>query len=291
MSWVLLAFGFSFINAAFNMANRWFRMDGLRLNFWRMGLTVAALTPVMFILPWPQPSLFYPAAVLLGVGTLFSQKIRFNLAAQHNGRVAVMFIPVTVVVSFVLWALAEPTVLQDYMNQPLKVLGIFACLAVVMGAMLSLRRNDLGWRLFLVVAPLGVLHALMDVFNKLALESTGTWLSALVFIYVAMFAGFLLAGALLYQAGQHPDAPLRPPGMLRAASIMAALGLVGYFRVLNAVRMAPSPAYVSAVAMLSPVWMMVVHKLLGVRDDASPLAGLVMLLGALGLVMITQILH
>ena len=77
--------------------------------------------------------------------------------------------------------------------------------------------------------------------------------------------------------------------MMRAAVAIGGVGLLGFFCALASINLAPNPAYFIAIAMLAPVWLMLAHKLRGVDDHANPLAGMLMVVGAIALVLITNL--
>ena len=282
-SWAFFAFALSFTMAFFSESNRHFKLDGFRLNFWRMCMALVILTPITFYIDWPAPSLFYPVAVLAGVVMVISHALRFNMAAKHNGRVATLYMPVQAFLAFFLWVLTDSNSLAQYLEHPIQALVVLACLFAVTGAMFTIRQNDASWQAFLTVAPIGVMFAVMDVLAKTVLMDIDVMRSGVAYILVATSSAVVVSAAFLSMR-RHRWRSMTPPGMFKAASVLSVTGLIGFFCFINAVSRAPNPGYVAAVVMLAPVWLMIYHKLTGVKDDASPLSGLIMIIAAIVLV-------
>ena len=69
---------------------------------------------------------------------------------------------------------------------------------------------------------------------------------------------------------------------------IGAASVIGYVLIVLAFVWSPNPSFPSVVGSLSPVWIMVYHHIIGVKDDASPIAGLVMIVASILLVIATM---
>lgn len=287
MLWVLAAVLLSINAAAFVEANRYFKQDGFRLNFWRTLVATVLLLPTLPFLHWPKPGLFYPMAVLTGVVIIISTTVRFNLAAKQNGRVTTLWQPLAVLVSFALWIASDTASFHQFTQNPLQTALILLCFAITFGGMFLIRQNDASWKAFVIVAPLGLLHGVADTLAKHALVGIDMIYTGYTYVFISFLTSTVCSAFLL--AWRRNNRALCPPGMLRAAGVLGILGLIGFYVWLLALSLAPSPAYVTMISMLTPVWLLIYHKLSGYKDDANPWAGLVMLTAAAGLVAVTQL--
>jgi hypothetical protein len=288
MTWVVLALILSLTAAVVAEANRYFKMDGVRLNFWRTSVGAALLLPTVFIIDWPAPSLYYAGALLAGIVMAVSTTVRMNLSSKKMGRVATLFMPVEAIVGFLLWMIVDATFRAQLFSMPVKLAVILICFALFSFSLAMMRRNDASWAAFVTVAPLGILHALNGIFSKYLLteEVTQTATAVLLYVFIAQISAAVCSGCFVASQVSRRK-PLCPPGMMRAAMVYGTFGLVGILSFFAAVKEAPNPGYVVALAMLAPVWIMLWHKLRGTRDEGSPAAGLVMVLAAVLLVLVT----
>jgi hypothetical protein len=288
MSWIVLSLVLSLSAAVVAEANRYFKMDGVRLSFWRTTVGASLLLPTVFIIDWPAPSLYYAGAMLAGVVMAVSTTIRMNLSSKKMGRVATLFMPVEAVVGFMLWFMVDAVFRTQMLNAPGKFAVILVCFALFTVSLAMMRRHDASWAAFITVAPLGVMHALNGIFGKyLLMENVAQAATAVIlYVFIVQASAAVCSGCFLTTQITRRK-PLCPPGMMRAAAVYGIAGLVGVLSFFAAVKAAPNPGYVVALAMLAPVWIMLWHKLRGMRDEGNPAAGLVMIFAAVLLVLVT----
>lgn len=289
--WAFYALFMSLMLAATAEANRNFKVDGTILNFWRYVMGVIFLVPVVTFIEWPKPSLFYAGAVLAGVVGSIGRAVQFNLAAKHCGRVATMYMPMQVFGGFFLWMMVDPSAAERYANNPLLLAGVLICFMVIGGAMFAVRRNDVGWHTLIMVAPLGILYAVSDVVTKSVLEELPhhIGLVAVIYTFISMVTGTMVTGSFLMQNKSRRLTwdKLVTFRHIKLGSLFAVGIIVNFSLFVIAVKDVPNPAYLSAIFMLTPVWLLLYNRLRKVPDDASPIAGTVIALAALFLILIT----
>ena len=69
--------------------------------------------------------------------------------------------------------------------------------------------------------------------------------------------------------------------IMRASGSVALFHPVSWVFVCLAIILTPNPAYVSVITGLAPIWFMVYYRLKGIKDDASPMAGMFMAVAAI----------
>lgn len=290
MEWVACGVVVSILVGVVSELNRRFQLDGFRLNFWRSLFILLFLMPMIPFVEWPESnSLLYPVAILGGCISVFGNTIRLNLAASHNGRVATLFSPIKTFTLFVMWLLVDEDSWMRMINQPLETLGVLLMFLVAGFALFHMRKNDNTWQALLLMVPVGFLYAVNDVFGKMALdgEETDKFGAIMVLLVVGFSVSVLLSGSVI--AARHsPLRPLAPKGMIKAGFLIGSVTMIKLFVFYYGMVLTPNPAYLAAIMMLTPVWFLIYHRIVGVKDDASPLMGTLMVLSAIGLVVITN---
>jgi hypothetical protein len=284
--WLAAALGTSLTHAYAAEINRRFKQDGYRLNLLRTSICAVFWLPVAAINSWQHPWLFYAAAIFGGVGMAIGNTIQNNLAAKHNGRVAIVYMPLKALVVFGAWVLIDPGARAHVLDDPMKVpliLGLFTIMVLAMNAM---RKNDTSWAALLAVLPIVALYSTGDVLTRLAMPATDLGHKVVVFMWV-VYATATVAGLVYYPWRRHPQQPLISPKLFHAAMEAAAASSLSYMCFLIALTKAPNPAYVSMICLLAPVWLLVYHRLRDVPDDANPYAGLVLVVAAMLLIGVT----
>ncbi len=288
MLWIFFAMIAGLGTAAQAEVNRQFKINGLVLTFGRFMMATLLLLPFVMGLKWPEPSLFYAAAAMSGAISVFGKVVQFNLAAQHNGRVSTLFMPLQAFTVFFLWMMVDSTVAEAYAAAPLRLAGVLMCFSVVAACMFAIRRNDIGWKAFVMVAPVGILYACMDVITKSILDEQSTTVIgiALIYVFIASMSGLLVSSGFLARQSNVLK-KITNKKVLKASVIVAAMYITAYVAFIMAIMRVTNPAYVNALMMLTPAWLLAYNKLRNVPDDANPVAGTVMVAAAVALILIT----
>lgn len=287
--WLIFALFLSFATAAFSAINRSFKMEGFRLNFYRMAWSFVLMTPFVLLLDWPAPSLFYAAAIMHGIAMVIGSAVVLNMASRHNGRVASMFIPVQIFVAFMLWVAVSPDMWDIYVFQPTNLIYVALPFALMTYCLFNMRQTDASFRLFLQIAPIGVMYAFADLFAKFALTDVSFW-TTIIYLYLAFGSGLLCATPFLFIPALRikPQEPLLVPKMLKGAFYLSIAGIIGFGSFLVALKLSPNPAYVTAISTLAPVWIMLYHKHYNIPDEGDKRTALLMVLSAIMLVLLTS---
>jgi hypothetical protein len=283
--WLWLALASSVISAQNTEMNRRAKQEGFRLNLWRMGLASCFWLPLAVMHDsWPslnEDFLFYFAAVGSGMGLIIGFTITNDLAMKHNSRVAVLHMPLKALFVFLMWALFMPEARADYFSNPEKTIGILACLFVIGLALMNFRRNDASWETFIAVLPIVGIYGAFDIFSRLGMPHGGDFLAHFIVFMCVMSASSFVASLCFLPWRPKPELPLMHPKLVRAAGWAAIGGVMNQTCFFAALLLGPSPAYVSMIVLLTPVWLLVYHRIAKIKDDASPYAGTVIVLAAM----------
>ena len=278
--WPLMALGFSFCGALIVGFNHWANLDGGRLVVLRW-LGVVPLALIAFaVLPWPGEVRFYLVAAVMGVLLALSDKLLFNAASVHGGRMAALYIPIKMLLGFLLWGLLDPTSVVMLVDMPWRGALVAAGFGLCCASLFSLRKQDAGRAALVAILPVAALLALGDVAAKYSLNSTATDLwsvvgSATAFLTVTCTVGSI--AGLIAKKGRFAKPTLREVVLSAAfgAILMASLSLF-----LATLAIAPNPGYVGAITMLSALWL-AIHGYLYHKERANLWSGVILLLGAI----------
>jgi len=284
--WLPLAVLSSFITAQNVEINRRARQDGYRLHLWRMGFASLVWLPLAVLLPeWPRDGMFYAAAMFAGVGMLIGFTIQNDLANRHNGRVAILHMPMKAVLVFAAWAVIDPVARRHVMDNPLVTLGVLGCLAVMVASLAEFRKHDVSWHSLKAVMPIVVVYATGDILARSVMHGGPLVERMLVFLSVMTLTSCGVA-LLIWPWRTNRELPLLSRPLVRAGAHAALGSLVNQACFFSALVLAPSPAYASMIALLAPVWLLVYHRLARIPDNANPFAGTVMVAAAIVLMVL-----
>lgn len=302
MDWFLYSMICSLCLAIRSDANRKYKLDGFRLNFWRSLFAAILFIPFVFITEWPsmeENALFYILSLITAVVSMIMVTVKFNLASMHNGRVANLEGPAKAFTAFFIWLLVDPASLNELLSQPFKAIGVLAMMCLATYSVNGMRNNDASWSAFLMIAPLGVLVGVLDGVVKLALPSGTPFGQIGGYLFIVFAVSAALAFPIIWSRrnikrkiwllGEFGKGkPILAPNMVRVGFITGVLTVIGVSAIYQAFVLAPNPGYPLAIVMTTPIWLLIFHKVRGIQDDASPMMGTLMVLSGIGLVLITS---
>ena len=287
INWVVLSLTIIIAEAFVAEFNRHYKFDGFALNFWRT--LVAALVVSMFSMhyQWPSDPNFYWAGLVVGIVAATCMIIRLNLSAQHNGRVSSLFIPLKAFLLFGTWWIFDISSYVELAAEPWKLVGIIATFIVASASMISMRKIESGPYILLMVSIVAVLYAIEEGVVKIMLEDSVGFEGAFMLTTLGYWIGVILSGIVMICAKSHRkyiwDKTIVKPAIVMG--ITSACIAVSFFK---ALALTPNPAYISVIMMQVPVLLMIYHKAVGLKDNASPIAGLFLVLSAITLILITS---
>lgn len=260
--------------------NRIYQQCGYRLTLWRTVMMAVIWAPLVLVGHWPHDPLFYAAATFSGVGMLVGSTITSNLAASHNGRVAVLHMPLKALVVFLAWLVINEPARDRILERPDRLPLVLLSLAVMAGALFTFRRNDASWGTLRQVLPVVALYSCNDICTRLVMPAAELKDKLVLFLFI-MVSVCALCGALVWPWRPRRKLPLATRPLLEAAGLGAVGGVVNQMCFFSALAMAPNPAYASMLMLLTPVWLLMWHRWKGIKDDASPVAGTVLVVAAI----------
>lgn len=286
-SWILFAVLGSLFQAAFVETNRIARVDARVLNFWHVAMVLVLFIPLIPYMAWPEDRTFYAFALAVSMGMGISTQILFGLAKSHNGRVSSMYMPIEVLVVYGLWFAFYPPSMEIYQHDPMAKTAIFLSFCLFSASLLLIRRNDIGWNAFMAVLPVALFLGLRAIFAKIAMMDAGADIigHTLSFTFIVYVGILPLAAALVMANGGFARAAPIPP--FKSGFLCAFFALGSFICYTLGVTLASNPAYVIMVFMMVPVWLLLLHVISGVQDDASPWAGMLMIAAAAVLIWFT----
>lgn len=277
--WLFAAFANSVLAAQNVEMNRQARQEGFRLNMWRMTLSALFWMPLALLQHWPQDPMFYVAAIFGGIVLIVGFTIQTDLSQKHNGRVAILHTPLKAMVVFIIWAMIDREARMNVLDDPWRIAGEMICLAIMVGSLFTFRKHDVSWSSFKAILPVVVLYSASDILTRLTMGPSDLAEKLIIFMFV-MSASSSLGSMLVMPWRPQPQLPLITKALIKSGGWAAFGSTLSQSCFLIALVLAPSPAYVSMVALLAPVWLLIYHRLKGIKDDASPVAGTVLVMGA-----------
>lgn len=293
MIWFIFGMMFAFFNSVTMLVNQKFQINGHLISGVR-GVGVAALfLPATFFLTPPKSSLFWGLIVLQGMMSSFFNARLYSSSAKFGAGATSRISALAVVFGLGAWWIVDYQRLVELWDSPPVFAGILVSLAVVVVSFffMSQSKSSASMAEMKYMLPAVVLLAFMMIVRKEIMESSA-FLSAIVYYCVLSIA---MSGAwnLIYYARENTLKGLVSQlktrriaigciSMVFASAVTIICGNIGVFY-------APNPAYVNALTLTSPIFVMIFNKTTGVKDPVSIPAMVIMLLGIAALLYFSEI--
>ncbi len=285
MMWFVLAL----ISCAFNVAVieivRRCRLNPYEALLYRCLIGIFLLLPFFTLFAYPTDPRFYLFMVLLSGIYAWGNIRTGNLAAQRNGRIAVIYQPITIFLTFVMWMALHPQEMDAMINTPQTLLTMGVCFGMLTISLGCIRRNDYAWKSVMTAIPIAVLYAFLTVGQAWFLNAPdaqtdisqggqmGRILSILFFGNMGMVIALPFFGRYRVQTPEL-DLARRAQFPIITVTILAVLAVLSWGTMLFALQIADNPAYPVAIKAITPVMFQVYYWIRGWKDHASPVAGM-----------------
>jgi hypothetical protein len=278
MIWAIYGILHSLLRAALTETNRVYQLDAIKLSFGQALFGVVLLLPFLPMMEWPSDPHFYRCAI--GVATIFSIGMLANLtlAANRAGRVASIYMPFEAIGATLIWLAVMPQMRDAYEADMLTTYSIVIAYVISTGALVMVRRNDINFRTFLLVAPVGISYAVAGTVTKAVMPFSPVFPAALSFALIGFLVMAVVMGVTALISG-HLDRQLFSARGLGASFATGLVSACSYVAFVTSVTLAPNPGYTSLIAFLLPVWLWAWHLVIGVEDQANPMAAIFIVIG------------
>lgn len=281
----------SFCGAGFLLVNQHFKMRASTLMLWRGFGVALAYLPLALTVPWPDKTVFYLLTITLGVIVSFFDKLCMESSAKYGAGVTSRLLPMGVWLTFLMYLITNPAHTQTLLQAPLRAAGIVAALAIGVGAISFLRKDAISKQALLFLAPALVMVGFIDLINKYAMAASPNPLSG-AFVY-----GFVMSLTIgvvtvirrrFFEEKKVNIMQSFERGVFKGGLLVVMFIVAGMINKNIAMFYTPNPAYVSVLALSSPLWIAFYNKLTGHRDKSNIWAGFLFVLSAALLIVLSR---
>lgn len=270
MSWALWALAHTFCYGSVNQLNRYWQLPGVKLVRWRMLIPALIVLPVALLFPPPTDPIYYLSTITSGLMVLIHDGRMYDVSAKYGAQVAFRLRPLALPAVFLLWLIIHPSSMQSFLAKPLLAAGIVACLILIMVFLMRMTRCHVSRGALRDMIPVILTAIMFEITNKTAMDHAAFPQNTLY--YVCIVSGLpivLLAASARDKAHFLKEmAGMAKPGLL--------IGCITVFSMVTrniAMMHTPNPAYVTAVILTAPFWIMIWMKIRGEKEEADWVSG------------------
>ena len=283
--WFIYALITSVLYALYHICNQESKLKVEIFIVYRGFLAALMATPFALIYHYIFPWQFYALVIFQGITISYMDYKYFQAFHKFGAENVNSVKPLTVMITFILWLIIEPSMLGRYMANPLRSLIIISSLLVIIYAVMNYRHQKIGRESLKFIVPLLFLSSIIDTSNKVIMEYAEGHLLALTFHRVA-FTGWIIGVINLFfnrQKNIKMKELIDFKNICRGSFIL--ILVLSMVSVNFAMHYSPNPAYTSAIMYLAVIWIMLINKFVPYSDNKKQyqniaLKWILLLLGA-----------
>lgn len=284
-SWVVFAFGFSFLAAGLKLTNEYFKVNGHALVFWRGLLPAICMIPVAIIAPWPTDPLFYLATIATVPVVTFTDSLHFESHRKFGAGVSSRLAPLGIITVFIIWIIANPEQIYSYINNALYGSGIILSLLLIMFFASRLRHCEISKSAFIFLLPVILFSGIATMLNKVAMDNSDLHQGVWFYILIQGF-GISILAIIRDKIKKRSLDSLFNKNLIKPGLVICFIAIVGITLKGYSLRAVDNPAYFTAVSMLAPFWIIIVYKIVGRKEQGVDVtSGLFLVLSVIALVL------
>lgn len=287
ISWVWFSTGSALAAAIMPIMHEKIQAERLSMMFWlRIVMLVIAL-PVLCFVGWPGSPVFYVATFITAFIWAYADLSSFRATEEFGAGAITRMIPMNVLVTFFMWLALSPDTLDGYLSNPMQGLGIFISLCGAVFFAMRLQRGPISRESLRVLGPVILMSGMGVVYAKIALDhATTPTIHSGVFGYMVVQAFFmiLIFGALELAGRPVPRAVFTGRVAMTSGFLMGINSVVHLMFKSYAYMMVENPAYVSAVILTTPLWVLLYYRLVKKQNVGDIKAGFMVVICAAAMI-------
>lgn len=250
---------------------------------WMKIFAVMVAVPVLMQVGMPDKPMFYVLTAAAAMIWCFNDLIYFEAVKNHGAALLSRLMPLGLIFGFILWFAVKPDLLGHYLEDIPRFAGICVTLLVAMACAMWLKRCPVSWIALkdiwyiIVAAAIGILLVKSAV--DYAPQEQGT------FGYVGFEAGLMLIFYTIYFCFKRRGAGREIFGRtgIKTGALVGMCLMISVVLRTYAWQNVDHPALVNMIGMLDVIWLILLARLSGWKDDSNKIAGIGIVLAALAL--------
>lgn len=283
MLWIINGLIYGFFTAVYTLFNQHYKVNGYVLGIWR-GFGISLLfAPFLMFFPVPTSAYYWGLLIFQGwlIG-IYDSHLFFASAKYGAGPVS-RFMTVTVLITTFLWWILTPEDFFVLMRQG----NVFITLLLVLFGFTfcywQMIRTKVSRQTARYIMPAVFALAGMSIITKyIALDGSSVWQSIVYYLSVATFISgcynlkcFLADGSSLSVRQKINEIFSRR--MWKIGGYLIGFSAALIISKTMALRVAPNPGYVTALLLVSPLFIFALNRHYKVSDGVSARAGFAMI--------------
>lgn len=272
-SWAIFGFVSAVLTALMMLMQEKMKVQPFALAFWCKVACVIVLFPLVLIYGMPHDWLFYawvaPTAVIFTIADV----ILFRHIPEIGAGVVSRVLPVTVIISFLLWFAFDPSILSNYAAHP----AVSAMIAISMAGAayfsMRLRKCTVSMQALKLLWFVLCANIAGPILTKFATDHAPPLQGGIAYTFIQAAMMVTLWLGYLFIAKPLPPRDMLKKYDLKWGLFIGAFMAIGVTVYVMSVAYVDNPGYVSALRLVNTVLIVLAHKFMGKKDDSDVVSG------------------
>ncbi len=267
--WFTLALSAALFNSVYRLSNQYLKLSGHKLTVLIKLFQAFIFLPFLFFIEWPTEILFYCFALLTGPLVLIQERYIFDFISKYDAGPITRVEPLTIPFVFFAWLIISPSEFYDLINSPLIACGILICIASSIYFSFRMKKCEISFSILKAMIPPILIMGTISLLAKSGIDYLPTIDGIIVWAFIQSVSLIFLS-PFMKKKEQVKD---KQKYLLPSFWLSLILTAVVVFR-LYGFALTPNPAYVTAVMLTAPFWIMLFYKFKGHKETVDVKSGI-----------------
>ncbi len=255
--WIVFAFAAAILSAVYCLSAQNIKINANIFMVYRGWIFVIVLFPFLVLKPVIFPLNFYIMSIVQGGISAYVDYVVFKINQRYGSETVSSILPFSVIITFIIWCFLDPVLVKTYMQNPMQTGMILLAFAGFILSLTQYYKISFTKEALYKLIPILILCSSVVVLDKSIMNYSSE--TPLMCAYWRSFIAGLVIGIvylIIYVKNQFPLKDL----ILRGNLIKGLILLFTLFTIIAknlALYYTKNPAYVSALAYTSLVWVMI----------------------------------
>lgn len=287
--WGILGLVVAFISTFVPLIQERYKVEPFPLVVWMKIVVIVMTLPFLFSHGLPTNEKFYISTFLSSCIWAVSDIFYFNAIRHVGSGVVTRVIPSAVIITFIVWTMIDAEYRTTYFSDPAQAISIAGVILMSVFFAVRLSKCPVSWQGIRLLWFVLCAVAIGPILDKLSIGSGNTKSAPYAFTFVQ--AIFMILLWMLYNAKTRI---LKWADFINPVTIKAGLGVgvfVGAATIIRSIAygIVENPAYLTVIMFTDALWVLLIYKLIGRKEDSDIWSGIGIVFCAMALILIKSV--
>lgn len=256
------------------------------LVLWMKTCVVLTAIPFVLYLGVPQNPMFYVATFCSALLWAISDIAYFKAIPKVGAGVVTRIVPATVIITFIVWIIIDAPTRLKYLEDPVQAILIGSVIALSAFFAFRMTKCPISWQGIRLLWFVLFAVAVGPILDTLSVKSDDIKTAPYAFMLVQGLLMMLMWMLYNLKAKVFVYKDMLTPSAIKAGLSIGAIAALSMILRTNAYAMVENPAYLTVLLFTDALWVILIYKIIGRKEESDIFAGLGIVFCALALILI-----